>query len=407
MVRLDLAVVTLTVLLGPVSGSALNVLEEKGRVQLDVLLAESKTCTKDRLMIRREWGDVPADERRAYIAAVLCLMESPSKLDPEQYPGAKARYDDFVAVHINQTLAIHNTVSLVCHFAGRQSFVVTCELGKFLVVASILHLGVRKCPPYRMWIQRNATGTSCLVQGAGRETPLTPMQYWDWGKWAEDPESSPIFDGSDTSLGGNGERINHGPQTFAPAGNGGGCVLTGPFKNMTVRLGPVSPDCDPPPPSNPRDDGFGYNPRCLRRDLSNYLPMTYGTTDLIVALITNNTDILSFQWEMEAMPPHGTMGVHGMGHFTISGDPAGDFYSAAGDPAFFVHHSMIDRTWTIWQNQDLDNRLMAMEGPTQMLGGGGHQSLDDIVDLGVLVERNYRIRDLMSTVDGPFCYAYE
>lgn len=41
---------------------------------------------------------------------MLCLMSAPSKLDKTKYPGAKSRYDDFVAVHMNQTLAIHNTV---------------------------------------------------------------------------------------------------------------------------------------------------------------------------------------------------------------------------------------------------------------------------------------------------------
>lgn len=41
---------------------------------------------------------------------MLCLMDSPSKLDPTQFPGAKSRYDDFVVVHMNQTLTIHGTV---------------------------------------------------------------------------------------------------------------------------------------------------------------------------------------------------------------------------------------------------------------------------------------------------------
>jgi tyrosinase len=59
---------------------------------------------------------------------------------------------------------------------------------------------------------------------------LTTPQYWDWGRWAQDPEKSPIFDGSDTSLSGNGEKIQHRASGIAPAGNGGGCVKTGPFK---------------------------------------------------------------------------------------------------------------------------------------------------------------------------------
>jgi tyrosinase len=37
-------------------------------------------------------------------------MAKPSKLDRQQFPGALNRYDDFVVVHMNQTLSIHGTV---------------------------------------------------------------------------------------------------------------------------------------------------------------------------------------------------------------------------------------------------------------------------------------------------------
>ena len=41
---------------------------------------------------------------------MLCIQKKPSKLDPAKFPGAKSRYDDFVVVHMNQTLNIHGTV---------------------------------------------------------------------------------------------------------------------------------------------------------------------------------------------------------------------------------------------------------------------------------------------------------
>lgn len=41
---------------------------------------------------------------------MLCILKKPSKLDPNKFPGAKSRYDDFVVVHMNQTLSIHSTV---------------------------------------------------------------------------------------------------------------------------------------------------------------------------------------------------------------------------------------------------------------------------------------------------------
>lgn len=53
-------------------------------------------------------------ERKAYTDAVLCLMTKPSRLariDPAIAPGAKTLYDDYVAVHMNNTFSIHATVS--------------------------------------------------------------------------------------------------------------------------------------------------------------------------------------------------------------------------------------------------------------------------------------------------------
>lgn len=99
--------------------------------------------------------------------------------------------------------------------------------------------------------------------------------YWEWPRYPA-PQKSPIFDGSSTSLGGNGQYIPHdGPvlqpppgstlQPFQlPPGLGGGYVLTGPFANMTVNLGPVAgtDDMEPGP-----EGGLGWNPRGLKRDV--------------------------------------------------------------------------------------------------------------------------------------------
>ncbi|KAK4185776.1 hypothetical protein QBC35DRAFT_555821 [Podospora australis] len=368
MVRLfGFALLAVPLLTGLVSGDAVKDLQDKGRAALDAQLAKSKTCTKANLQVRREWGDISAAEKKAYIAAMLCIMEKPSKLDRTKFPGAKSRYDDFVVVHINQTMSIHGT-------------------GSFL-----------SWHRYYTWALEQALRNECGYNGT--------QPYWDWGRWAADPEKSPIFDGSETSLSGNGKKVSHRGSAFAPAGNGGGCVETGPFKNMTVRLGPLSVAIDPAPARNPRADGYGDNPRCLRRDISNQLSSRYGRTQDIVNLIQNARNIGTFQDTMQA-----TNGVHNTGHFTIAGDPGGDFYISPNDPAFYVHHAMIDRTWSIWQTQDLSNRLQVIAGGTSMMSfgfGGRMQSLEDPVDLGVAASKVYKIKDLVSTVDGPFCYVYE
>lgn len=53
---------------------------------------------------------MPKEERKAYTDAIQCLQSRPSILDQAKYEGAKTRYDDFVAVHIEQTFEMHFSV---------------------------------------------------------------------------------------------------------------------------------------------------------------------------------------------------------------------------------------------------------------------------------------------------------
>lgn len=87
---------------------------------------------------------------------------------------------------------------------------------------------------------------------------------------------------------------------------------------MTVHLGPISPAVDPAPPRNPRTDGYGDNPRCLRRDISNVLSSRYTRTADIATLITGSRDIGAFQTTMQLAG--NPIGVHAGGHYTIAGD---------------------------------------------------------------------------------------
>lgn len=90
------------------------------------------------------------------------------------------------------------------------------------------------------------------------------------------PQDSPIFNGDPYSLGGNGQYIPHngtvitppegvsGGDIQLPAGVGGGYVVTGPFANMTINLGPFGGTFGTEPGP---DGGLGYNPRGLKRDV--------------------------------------------------------------------------------------------------------------------------------------------
>jgi len=121
------------------------------------------------------------------------------------------------------------------------------------------------------------------------------------------------------------------PDIVLPPGNGSGCVTSGPFANMSVNLGPVSPAV-PNVPTNPQANGLGYNPRCLRRDISVYAAQTNLQDANTTALITGNTNVGDFQTVMQGNFPAGIsgLGVHTAGHFLVGADPGGDIFTSPG-----------------------------------------------------------------------------
>lgn len=56
-------------------------------------------------------GALSAEQRIDYTNAVLCLQSKKANTPSELVPGAKSRFDDFITTHINQTYAVHQTVS--------------------------------------------------------------------------------------------------------------------------------------------------------------------------------------------------------------------------------------------------------------------------------------------------------
>lgn len=240
-------------------------------------------------------------------------------------------------------------------------------------------------------------------------------------------------------MSGNGEAIPHGNDTSLTPfgnitmtllpGNGGGCVQTGPFANLTVHLGPVAKLVN-----NIRNPlAFAYNPRCLVRDFRPYVTAVQLTAQVVSDLILRSPDMLTFQNTLEALP-----NVHSGGHRGIGGDMA-DLYSSPSDPAFYFHHAMVDRVWTIWEARDqavrsheavLTNTFLNSEfgiilfSPStpskekkrlllkltgvcfRLEPPSKNTTLEDYIDLGVTGEAR-QIGTLMSTTEGPFCYIYE
>ena len=64
----------------------------------------------------------------------------------------------------------------------------------------------------------------------------------NYDRYVDDPINSPMFDGSDTSMGGNGAPSTYPgiaqpfpkPYNLMPSAGGGGCVTEGPFKESVL-----------------------------------------------------------------------------------------------------------------------------------------------------------------------------
>ncbi|KAF2691729.1 Di-copper centre-containing protein [Lentithecium fluviatile CBS 122367] len=339
-------------------------------------------CTLSNLAVRREWGTLSNKQRKAYTDAVLCLQAKTAKTPSSLMPGAKSRFDDWVGTHINQTMTIHYT-------------------GTFLAWHR-----------YFTWQYEQALRNECGYTGY--------QPYWDWAKTAVTGlAASPILDGSAYSMSGNGAPVaNQGPiilggnglpEIVLPSGTGGGCVTSGPFKNMTVNLGPVALGL-PGGATESNGSGLEWNPRCLKRDLTDYINKRFANATSIARNILKPKDIWDFQMTMQGYPGSGDIGVHGGGHYSMGGDPGRDLFVSPGDPFFYLHHAMIDRTWWIWQTLDVKTRTGAagISGTGTFLDSppSPNTTLDTMVDLGYAAGPAVRMRDLMSTTDGPMCYIY-
>lgn len=340
------------------------------------------SCNLGNVKVRREWRTLSSAQRKNYIAAVKCLQNKPSLLAPGVAPGSKSVFDDFVAIHFNQTLFIHLTGNFL---TWHRYFTHTYE--------QHLH--------------------ACGYTGAA--------PYWEWGLDVNNPAASPVFDGSATSLGGNGEFFEHpgmilteplNPNALIPLppGSGGGCVKTGPFANMVVNIGAQAVaqygTTEAYASPNPLGDG---NQRCLKRDLNAGIAKRFNSFYNTTSLILKSPNIELFQGYMQGDPRYvrGELGVHGGGHFTIGGDPGSDPFISPGDPAFYLHHGQIDRIYWIWQMLDFNNRK-GVHGSNVFIDifPSANTTVEDIIDISPLAPP-VKIKDLMNTLGGsPLCYVY-
>jgi tyrosinase len=71
-------------------------------------------------------------------------------------------------------------------------------------------------------------------------------------------------------------------------------------------------------------NGFGYNSRCTKRDLTDAINQRFVNTASVVRNILVFDKVWDFQMTMQGTPGTGDIGVHGGGHYAIGGDLARD-----------------------------------------------------------------------------------
>jgi tyrosinase len=341
------------------------------------------SCSPSQIKIRREWRTLTVNQRKQYISAVKCLQSAPSLFDPAQVPAARSLFDDFVAVHLFQTGNIHLTGTFL---TWHRYFVHTYE---------------------------EKLRTVCNYNG--------PLPYWEWGLDVNNPAQSPVFDGSATSLSGNGAFIPHegiqmvqlvnGNILHLPPGTGSGCVTSGPFKDMKVNFGTIILPVYGQPILNGSANPLAWpdNERCLKRDINAGIAKRYTTFLNTTSLILKYKNIELFQAHLQGDDRYiiNELGVHGGGHYTIGGDPGGDPFISPGDPAFYLHHAQVDRVYWIWQMLDFAKR-QGVHGTHTLQNNppSADVNVEDIIDISPLAPP-VKIKDLMNTVGGnPLCYIY-
>ncbi|KAK4195695.1 hypothetical protein QBC40DRAFT_235916 [Triangularia verruculosa] len=350
---------------------------------ISALTRTGGTCTPNKIKYRREWRTLSKPDRRKFIAAVKCLQGKPSVLPKDgTVPGAITLWDDLAYAHAWRTFFVHVSATfLVWH----RYFLFTYE--------SLLE-------------------TECgWTQG---------LPYWEWGLDENNVRGSPLFDGSDTSIGSDGIFIPGRPdfildiiggpnpepvRVVFPPGTGGGCIERGPFKDTVVRLGPFPLDGTP----WTNETVYGNNPRCLDRDLNTNPIKRWSTFRNSTELILSYDNIREFQGFLEGDPRVTTekpIGVHGGGHWAVGGitrDPVISPY----DPAFYFHHNQLDRIYWIWQNLDFNNRKDVFgTGTWGNVPPSPNVTVEDFIDV-LPHQPAIKIKDSMNTVSGaPFCYVY-
>lgn len=141
----------------------------------------------------------------------------------------------------------------------------------------------------------------------------------------------------------------------------------------------------------------------MKRDLALQTAEIYNSAAAL-AILMNTTNIADFQGNMSGADVHA--GVHGGGHYILGGAGV-DFFASPNDPAFFFHHSMIDKVWADWQAIDPLTRTWPLNGTDTIFDppGATLMTLDYVQNWGYLGGTRETWEMMRVGYEG-FCYYY-
>lgn len=100
--------------------------------------------------------------------------------------------------------------------------------------------------------------------------------------------------------------------------------------------------------------------------------------------------------------------LHGGGHWAVGGVMAG-FSASPQDPAFWLHHGMVDRVWALWQAADPGARRYQYNGTSTFLNPVGvtpEVGNETAMDFGGLDQSVVRLEDVADPLGSAYCYVY-
>jgi tyrosinase len=338
-------------------------------------------CTKP--TIRKEWRKLSVAEKANWTQAVNCLSRLPhdGALTPTVKPNdisalniSGSYWDDIVYMHMDLNHIIHFT-------------------GLFL--------------PWHRWyvhFVETALRTKCSFTGTS--------PYWDWSQDAADVYGSSFFsDDSPTSgLGGWGDPTR---DYQVPSGAFSNLHLSYPSphilrRNFTLQpwitIAPFFPLIT--------DPSFMANVSFTMKEVKKMVDGFVG-------------DFKGFQQYLESP----NFGAHSNIHEIVGGDLSGQCPSdapagcqngatfSANDPIFFMHHAMVDKIWSDWQNKHPSNFWSFNGGSVQEIanlteyteypnGASPALTLDTVMPSDGMFP-SATIRDVMDTTGSYLCYVYE